>query len=104
MGKLLMVFGFVGLVVVGTIFTGFALQLSWGWLAVPLWGMPEIRIIEGIAASFLIKLPFLSSFARIEGFIDRDKKTEGKVIGAVVYSVLMPTFMILFAWVYSLFI
>lgn len=70
--------------VTGTVFAGWALSLSWAWIAVTFLGAPPIGVLAGIALVMVRSMVFTDlSLARIATIADKQMKKDDPMLHAV---------------------
>ncbi len=88
--------GVVALVVLSTLFRGYALSVLWGWFMVPTLGLPHLSVVQAIGIAMVV------SFLTHKDTSDLQKKEEGTgaaIARGVVLVVLYPLIALGFGWV-----
>jgi len=81
--------------VVGSVFGGWALSIMWGWFIVPLFGLP------GLSVPYAIGLSLTLNYLIANNDTGRNKdedKTEAAIYATIV-AFVKPLFILLFGWV-----
>ena len=92
--------GFVILMVVSSIFNGYALSVLWGWFIVPTFGMPALGVVPAIGIAMVV------SYLTHQTHESEKKDDDGigvKIFKAVILSLGKPAFTLLFGWIVHLF-
>jgi putative Mn2+ efflux pump MntP len=91
--------GVIFLVIVSTIFNGFALAQLWEWFITTTFAIKAITIPQAIGLSMVIG--FITGNYNTES---NDKDDTEKWIKAIVLAILKPTFALVFGWIIYQFI
>lgn len=87
--------------VVGSIASGFALSVLWGWFVVPLFGVPNLTIAQAIGLSMVV------GFLTYQ-YHDNHKKEEmslaGKIIYLVLLAIIQPAVTLVIGYIVHLFV
>ncbi len=95
------IFGCIGaaasvvlIVVAGTIISGWALSVLWGWFIVPVFDLPGLSIIQAIGIALIIGYIKGKSPQRSD-----DRKASDKLIESIGYMFMMPLLSIGIGWI-----
>lgn len=89
---------FLILVVVGTVASGYALSVLWGWFVVPTFELPALTIIQALGISLVVNY-FTSDLQRTQE--ESKEKSYTKVLfNACLKIVLRPLIFLFLGWVY----
>lgn len=94
------IIGFGLLMVVSSIFGGYALSVLWGWFVVPTFGAPTLGIVPAIGIAIVV--------GYLTHQMNECKKEEDDDLGAkitklVVITLGKPAFALFFGWIVHLF-
>ena len=89
---------FVTLMVLSSIFNGYALSVLWGWFVVPIFGAPRLSIVPAIGIAMVVG--YLTH--QIE--TRRDEEGFGRQMAkSTALAILKPAFTLFFGWIVHLF-
>lgn len=88
------------LMFVGAILNGWALSVLWGWFVAPVFGIPELSILQaigfGLIVSYMTREPDSSK--------SKDKDDDSHpVITMMIVTALRPIFAVFIGWIVTLF-
>ena len=96
---LLTIVGFIGMMIVSSIFNGYALSVLWGWFVVPTFGLPELTIAPAIGLAMVVS--YLTHQHRTD---EKSEKNFGEQMATTFsWAISKPLFALLFGWVVHLF-
>ena len=78
--------------ILGTIFNGWALMLLWGWFVVIPFGLPALSLGQALGLSMVVSF---MTYQYIDCQPDKDQSGTEKVLTAVAYSIFRPLFIAL---------
>ncbi len=87
------------LMVVSSIFNGYALSVLWGWFMVPTFGLPELSIAPAIGIAIVIS--YLTH--QVNAKKDDGESFGKKMVRGIVLTTLEPSFALLFGYIVHLF-
>lgn len=87
-------------IVWGTIWFGYVLSVLWSWFIVTSFGLPVLKIPVMIGIALIIRFIVYNPTADFND--TRDNET--KITHGILYSACYPAFILLFAWILTLFI
>ena len=91
--------GFVIWMVVGSVFNGYVLSVTWGWFVVPTFGVPKLSIVAAIGLAMVINYITYQE-------IDCDPRSEtnsAKITRGVTMSIMRPSLFLFLGWIVHLF-
>ena len=96
------ILAFIAIVVISIIMAithGWALSITWGWLIVPLFGLPVLNIPQAIGVMFIV-----SFVAKNTGDVDKSHSPTELLANAIGRAIIHPPLLVLSCWVVTKFI
>jgi len=85
----LIILGFIALVVLSSIWSGFVLSIVWEWFMVPAFHLPQLSVALAIGISLTIRMVVAQYY---EDSKDADKEVTKAISSAIVYPLIVLIF------------
>lgn len=96
------VIGVATLMVISSIFNGYALSVLWGWFVVPVFHLPELSIVPAIGIAMVV-----SYLTYQENNCEKEKEERGSfgevIMLGTMAAIIKPLFALFFGWIVHLF-
>jgi hypothetical protein len=82
------------------LFEGFVLKVLWGWYLIPL-GFPKISMITAVGISLIIDMLCVPQYPNMD---DRIKNQNERLMLFLLVRLIVPTFSLIFGWIFHFFL
>ena len=89
---------FVLIIVLSTLFNGYALTKLWSWFVVPAFGVAPLGLTQAIGVSLIVS--YLTHQIHEE---DKSRSTSETLIRSVAIAIMKPSLALLMGWIVTLF-